>query len=70
MPLDRSFVEANCVQLEPHDDVTDETDRRIAAFPDERLEAATERWLTAQWWEERQEHLDEIEEPPARRVAS
>jgi len=61
VPLDRSFVEANRVQLEPHDDVTDETDRRIAALSDERLEVATERWFTARRWEDRQEHLDEIE---------
>ena len=41
--------------------IADETDRRIAALSDERLEVATQRWFTARRWEDRQEHLDEIE---------
>jgi len=41
--------------------IGDETDRRIASLSDERLEAATERWFTTNRWEDRQEHLDEIE---------
>jgi len=42
-------------------EIADETDRRIAALPDERLEEATQRWFTASRWKDRAEHLDEIE---------
>jgi hypothetical protein len=42
--------------------IAEETDRRIAALSDERLEVATERWFTTDRWEDRQEHLDEIEQ--------
>ena len=41
--------------------IAEETDRRIAALSDARLQEATERWFTARRWEDRQEHLDEIE---------
>ena len=41
--------------------IAEETDRMIAALSDERLEVATERWFTTDRWEDRQEHLDEIE---------
>jgi hypothetical protein len=41
--------------------IADETDRRIAALSDGQLEEATGRWFTARRWEDRQEHLDEIE---------
>ena len=47
--------------------IADETDRRIAALSDERLEVSTERWFTARRWEDRQEHLDEIEDALAGR---
>jgi hypothetical protein len=42
-------------------EIADETDRRIAALSDERLEEATQRWFTANRWQDRTEHLDEIE---------
>ncbi|MDP9302845.1 MAG: maleylpyruvate isomerase N-terminal domain-containing protein [Actinomycetota bacterium] len=41
--------------------IADETDRRIAALSDEQLEGATGRWFTARRWEDRREHVDEIE---------
>ena len=49
--------------------IADETDRRIAALSDERLEVATERWFTVNRWEDRQEHLDEIERALADRAS-
>ena len=48
--------------------IAEETDRTIAALSDERLEVATERWFTARRWEDRQEHLDEIEHALAGRT--
>ena len=48
--------------------IADETDRRMAALSDERLEEATERWFTTRRWEDRQEHLDEIEHALAGRA--
>jgi DinB family protein len=49
--------------------IAEETDRRIAALSDARLQEATERWFTARRWEDRQEHLDEIEHALAVRVS-
>ena len=49
--------------------IAEETDRRIAALSDPRLQEATERWFTARRWEDRQEHLDEIEHALAGRVS-
>jgi len=49
--------------------IAEETDRRIAALSDARLQEATERWFTARRWEDRQEHLDEIEHALAGRVS-
>jgi hypothetical protein len=48
--------------------IADEIDRRIAALSDERLTEAAGRWFTPLRWEDRQEHLDEIERAIALRV--
>jgi hypothetical protein len=61
------------VAMEPREaallavEIADETDRRVAALSDERLDEAAQRWFTPLRWEDRQEHLDEIERAIASR---
>jgi hypothetical protein len=43
-------------------EIAGETDRRIADLSDERLEQATARWFTPRRWEDRKEHMDEIDQ--------
>lgn len=42
-------------------EIAEETDRRVAELPDERVREASERWFTPLRADGRREHLDEVE---------
>ncbi len=47
--------------------IAEETDRRLAELPEDRVREAAERWFTPRRADERTEHLDEIDQALAAR---